>query len=144
MQVSPSNAARLADHRARLAARETNRLSTADRAAIGHAIAEYLRTIAEPTIADHYNGTQRAAYRSIGCSGYDLRQSEVDEISDTVAASILDEPYRRQTSRADQCDRLREWSRRSLPCCAPEMCPTCFDNGGHDSSRRPRYGMVSA
>lgn len=29
-------------------------------------------------------------------------------------------------------DNRRERSRRAAICCAPDMCPTCFDNGGHE------------
>lgn len=28
-------------------------------------------------------------------------------------------------------DDRRERADRTSVCCAPEMCPTCFDNGGH-------------
>jgi hypothetical protein len=38
----------------------------------------------------------------------------------------------------DHLDRLRERFNRRRPCCAPEMCPQCFDHGGHASSIRPR------
>lgn len=32
---------------------------------------------------------------------------------------------------AERADRLRESNHRAGICCAPEMCPTCYDHGGH-------------
>lgn len=100
-----------ADHAAKLAKRETNRLTDDDRAAIRAGIVAGMRERhhAEryayapgvpcvcgqaaghaPSIADDFNALQRVAWRSIGCGPFDLRESETFEIADMVCAAILD------------------------------------------------------
>lgn len=97
-----------ADHAARLALRELNRLTDdeRERLAIGIALALRERHHAEryscepcvcgqaaghaPSIAEDFHALQRAAWRSIGCGPFDLRESETFEIADMVCAAILD------------------------------------------------------
>lgn len=91
--------------------REANRLSDADRADIraGVRLALRERHHAErysyapgalcvcgraaghaPSIAEDFNAMQRPALRSIGCDWRSMRQSEMDEVADIIAAVILD------------------------------------------------------
>lgn len=93
MHESPSNAARLADHRARLAARETNRLTDADRVLIRERMARFAsdyrsRSYPPAALTDGqvYGLVVRGA-EAIGCSWVDLRATERAEL-DAMAATF--------------------------------------------------------
>ncbi len=53
------------------------------------------------------------------------RRARALELRDGLESSYL------AAGVTDSNDRFREFSRRARPCGAPEMCPVCFDQGGH-------------
>lgn len=76
-----------------------------------------------------------AGHPGYGEAFADLVLSRVARTGETIHHVIADELHRDTT---DSHDRMRERVRRPSPCCAPEMCPECFDRGGHASSLAAR------
>lgn len=51
-------------------------------------------------------------------------------VTQDFIARYFDQSYANE-AKARIRDNRRERAASSSVCCAPEMCPTCFDNGGH-------------
>jgi hypothetical protein len=82
------------------APRTENRLTGDDLVTIAAAIHADLDKLRRPaSIAEDFNRLAREVPRSIGCTNLDLRESELFEISDMVAAAILDHGYRLEVAR---------------------------------------------
>lgn len=65
-------------------------LTADDRRAVTRAAHDALRGIDRPAISDHFNRCNRAAIAATGRRGWELRQSEVDDIAEIVCSAILD------------------------------------------------------
>jgi hypothetical protein len=102
--------------------RDANRLTDTDRLHITQAVRTFATATERMEPAERFTTAERVAHHAIGCSSFDLRDAELDEIAATVQA-LLAPAHRPDPAHIDGADMwdcpCRECTRLDHDACGP-------------------------